>query len=161
MRNRPVKWPGGHALTWLWHLFFAQKETRCCRYSVARLQWSTGHSSTVEWEEEEGAVVSAVFYYITANGTKSNLTTFLGEKALCVSECYHFLEQCELWTRTSCVWTTAARRSGTLLLICNGGDVSVGLLSEAKGWTFLLVNMLTVAWLWKRIQQRWFNATSS
>lgn len=28
------------------------------------------------------AVVSAVFYYITADGTKCNLTTFLGEKAL-------------------------------------------------------------------------------
>lgn len=24
-----------------------------------------------------------------------NLTTFLGEKACCVSECYHFLEECE------------------------------------------------------------------
>lgn len=73
---------------------FAQKETRCCRYSVARLQWSTGHGGRVEGGGE--AVVSAVLYYITANGTKRNLTTFRGEKALCVSDCYQFLKQCEL-----------------------------------------------------------------
>lgn len=108
-----------------------------------------------------GGLVSVVFYYIMANGTESNLSTFQGEKALCVSECYQFLEQRELWTRTSCVWTTAARSSGTLLLIYNGGDVSACLLSEAKGWTFLLVNMLTVAWLWKKLQQKWLSAAPS
>lgn len=37
------------------------------------------------------ALVSAVFYYIMANGIKSNLTTFLEEKTLCISEYYQFL----------------------------------------------------------------------
>lgn len=77
-----ANWLGWPALTWLWHLFFVQKETRCCRYSVARLQWSTGHS---------GPVVLAVFYYITPKCIESILTTFLGEKTLCTSECSQFL----------------------------------------------------------------------
>lgn len=44
----------------------------------------------------EGRLFSVMLYYITASDTESNLTTFLGEKALCTSECYQFLEQCEL-----------------------------------------------------------------
>lgn len=62
--------------TRLWHLFFAQKETRCCRYSVARLQWSTGHSDL-----GGGGV-----YYITANGTKSNLSLPFWERKHSVSQ---------------------------------------------------------------------------
>ena len=75
-------------------------------------------------------------YYITASGT--NLAAFLGEKTLCVSECDQFLERGELWTRTSCVWSAAARRSGTQLLICTG-------VMCQRPKDELLVNMLTVA----------------
>lgn len=49
--------------------FFAMKETRCCRYSVARLQCSTGS-----------------FYCITANGDQSDVTGLGAERALAVSE---------------------------------------------------------------------------
>lgn len=51
--------------------FFAMKETRCCRYSVARLQCSTG------W-----------FYCIIASGDQSDVTSLLAEKALAASERY-------------------------------------------------------------------------
>lgn len=37
-----------------------------------------------------GGRVSALFYYITAADAESNLATFLGEKALCVSKRYQF-----------------------------------------------------------------------
>ena len=44
--------------------FFAMKEARCCRYSVARLRCSTG-----------------LFYWIIANGDQSDVTVFTGSES--------------------------------------------------------------------------------
>lgn len=51
--------------------FFAMKETRCCRYSVARLQRSTGS-----------------FYCIIANSDQSDVTSLPAQKAMGISERY-------------------------------------------------------------------------
>lgn len=78
------RWP---APLWLWHLFFAMKETRCCRYSVARLQWSTGHS------------VQACFIMLQPMATSLISEPF----------CDHAVGQCEPWTGMSCVFTAVGR----------------------------------------------------
>lgn len=81
------------------------------------------------------------FYCITADGDKSNLTAPPGGKALGVPERNQAVGAAWAVNRGP---AACLLRSGTRLLICNGGDVSASLLSEATGWTFLMVNTLTV-----------------
>lgn len=44
--TRPLQQSGWPAHMWLWLVFVSQKETRCCGYSVARLQCSVGHRAS-------------------------------------------------------------------------------------------------------------------
>lgn len=81
------------------------------------------------------------FYCITADGDKSNLTASPGGKALAVPDRNQAVGAAWAVNRGQ---AACFLRSGTHLLICNGGDVSASLLSEATGWTFLMVNTLTV-----------------
>lgn len=116
-----------------------------------QMRWAFSCQATAElraqWWRWGGDVLSQLCF-ITLRATAPSLISLpCWERKHSVSECYQFVEQCEQWTRTSCEpRLTAAQSSGTLLFIYNGSDVSVCLLSEAKGWT--LVNMLTDAWRW-------------
>lgn len=128
-----VKRPGWPAITLIWHLFFAQKETRCCRYSVARLQRSTGHSGRRGGEERQLCQQCFITLRIMA---PSLISLPLWERKHSVSlSVINFLNSVSY----ELGWAVCKlRRLGAQAhwLIYNGGDVFAGLLSEAKGWTF-------------------------
>lgn len=130
-----VKRPGWPALTLIWHLFFAQKETRCCRYSVARLQRGTVAGG--------GGGQLCQQCFITLRIMAPSLISLpLWERKHSVSpSVINFLNSVSYELGCN---VCKLRRLGAQAqwLIYNGGDVSAGLLSEAKGWTFS-----TTCWL--------------